>query len=370
MTNYAYLEDESDEYILELFYVRVTLIILYTIVFFLCVFGNLIVLIVVTIHWRMRNRLTKFCLANLALADLCVGIFCVYQNLSTYFIDNWILGDFLCKMYLFINGTSHTASILTLVAVCVEQYFAVITPLKFKQILTKTHLKVLVVGVWLVSGLYCSPRLYYLGTIVIPLDMNMTETETICAPQRQYYDSQVLDVVNSIFLFMVPLVLMTVLYTRVGLVLWGNAGNQIPRSTAVATRSLFSDEGSTVTETFGISPHDRIIERPIGNLPRTFHAPRHSKGSRSPNSPTSITPSQFRRRLTDLSPCSLGVRSNLYCTKGLRGRVGHVSKPRTGVFPTQLGMNGLRRTYFLKKIQAQKQLQMKKSILQGKDELK
>ena len=44
------------------------------------------VILVVTLHWRMRS-ITKFCLANLAFADLCVGVFCVYQNLSTYLIN-------------------------------------------------------------------------------------------------------------------------------------------------------------------------------------------------------------------------------------------------------------------------------------------
>ena len=48
--------------------------------------GNLTVVLVVTLHWGMRS-VTKFCLANLAVANLCVGIFCVYQNLSTFLTD-------------------------------------------------------------------------------------------------------------------------------------------------------------------------------------------------------------------------------------------------------------------------------------------
>ena len=41
------------------------------------------VILVVTISRRLRS-ITNFFLANLAVADLCVGVFCVYQNLSTY----------------------------------------------------------------------------------------------------------------------------------------------------------------------------------------------------------------------------------------------------------------------------------------------
>ena len=40
---------------------------------------------------RLRS-MTNFFLANLAIADLCVGVFCVLPNLSTYLEPNWILG--------------------------------------------------------------------------------------------------------------------------------------------------------------------------------------------------------------------------------------------------------------------------------------
>ena len=43
--------------------------------------GNVVVLVVV--HLRMRS-MSKFFMGNLAFANLCVGIFCVFQNLSTF----------------------------------------------------------------------------------------------------------------------------------------------------------------------------------------------------------------------------------------------------------------------------------------------
>lgn len=48
--------------------------------------GNLLVIIVVVMSRRLRS-ITNFFLANLAVADLCVGVFCVIQTLTFYLID-------------------------------------------------------------------------------------------------------------------------------------------------------------------------------------------------------------------------------------------------------------------------------------------
>ncbi|XP_031332181.1 trissin receptor-like [Photinus pyralis] len=134
------LDYEVDDYIFDRTYIRVIFITIYSLVFCLCFFGNLMVILVVTISRRLRS-ITNFFLANLAVADFCVGIFCVFQNLSTYLATDWILGDFLCKMYQFMTSLSYTASIFILVVICTERYFAIIHPITCKQILTPTRLR-------------------------------------------------------------------------------------------------------------------------------------------------------------------------------------------------------------------------------------
>lgn len=54
--------------------------------FFHLISGNLLVIIVVVMSRRLRS-ITNFFLANLAVADLCVGVFCVIQTLTFYLID-------------------------------------------------------------------------------------------------------------------------------------------------------------------------------------------------------------------------------------------------------------------------------------------
>ena len=49
-------------------------------------------LVVIAVHKQMRT-ITNFFLANLAVADLCVGVVCVLPNMSTYVLSPyWRLG--------------------------------------------------------------------------------------------------------------------------------------------------------------------------------------------------------------------------------------------------------------------------------------
>ncbi|KAK5646285.1 hypothetical protein RI129_004749 [Pyrocoelia pectoralis] len=211
-----YLDIEDEEYIFDRTYIRIIFITIYSIVFCLCFFGNLMVILVVTISRRLRS-ITNFFLANLAVADFCVGLFCVFQNLSIYLATDWILGDFLCKMYQFITSLSYTASIFILVVICTERYFAIIHPITCKQILTPTRLRLVILAVWITSALYSAPKFFWVNTITTSI---RGSDETVCIANRKKFNSQLFDMVNFVLLYVIPLAIMTILYTRIAVGLW------------------------------------------------------------------------------------------------------------------------------------------------------
>ena len=80
--------------------------------------GNLLVIFVVLGHRKMRTT-TNFFLANLAVADLMVGIFCVLPNLSLYLSPYWKLGrvsnlicNLLVNVFFYINVCISSGSII------------------------------------------------------------------------------------------------------------------------------------------------------------------------------------------------------------------------------------------------------------------
>ncbi|XP_074040530.1 trissin receptor isoform X2 [Leptinotarsa decemlineata] len=211
-------------YIFDKVYIRIIFISLYTVVFCLCFFGNLLVILVVTMSRRLRS-ITNFFLANLAVADFFVAIFCVYQNLVIYIIESWMLENFLCKMYMFIQSLSNTASIFILVVICTERYFAIIYPITCKQILTPIRLKLIIVGVWITCILYSSPKFYWGSTVTVP---SGNSSETLCVLDRQKYNSELFDMIHFVLFYVIPLAVMSLLYTRIAVCLW-NSSEQLKK---------------------------------------------------------------------------------------------------------------------------------------------
>lgn len=211
-------ELDEEDYIFFRNEVKTPLIIAYTFVFVCCFVGNFLVIMVVLLHRRMRS-MTNFFLANLAFANLCVGVFCIYQNLSQYLIASWVWGEFLCKMYHFIETLSYTASIAILTLLAVERYLAIIHPIRSKQIMTMGRLKFIIAMVWFVCAAYSSPRLLMYGIATYD-SKNGGSSDTICLLQRALYDTKIYDSVTFVVCFLLPLFIITVMYVRIAIELW------------------------------------------------------------------------------------------------------------------------------------------------------
>ncbi|XP_021702487.1 trissin receptor isoform X1 [Aedes aegypti] len=255
--NFSYPESGSvhKEFIFDRTDVRVIFITLYSLVFCCCFFGNLLVILVVTLSRRLRS-ITNFFLANLAVADLCVGVFCVMQNLTIYLIESWVFGDFLCKMYQFVHSLSYTASIFILVVICMERYFAIIHPITCKQILTSRRLRLVIVAVWITSAVYSVPKFIFVRTITNNLGDD--QLETICIINRKAFNSELFDIINFALLYLLPLLVMTVLYSRIAIALW-KSSRGLERHIA-----LQNTTSSNYSNNFNRKPSSKYEKRAVG----------------------------------------------------------------------------------------------------------
>ncbi|XP_052069285.1 tachykinin-like peptides receptor 99D [Mytilus californianus] len=178
--------------------------------------GNLIVIWIVMAHKRMRT-VTNYFLVNLAVADTLISL------LNTPFISvfllyqNWWFGDLWCKFANFVAICTVSASVLTLMAIAIDRYMAIIHPLRPR---VTGRVIVAIIVIWIASTVLSFPNLIYSTTV----NFNYTEICTFEWPDGNSTNSRIDFWYNIIILlatYLIPMATLTVTYTRIGVELWG-----------------------------------------------------------------------------------------------------------------------------------------------------
>lgn len=80
--------------------------------------------------------------------------------------------------------------------------------------------QLILVLVWASSGIYCFPRLLYFRAVshILPGSKN----EIICLADRAMFDSRIFDTISFVLLYLIPLIIISVLYLRIARFLWVN----------------------------------------------------------------------------------------------------------------------------------------------------
>ncbi|XP_076454101.1 neuropeptide FF receptor 2-like [Babylonia areolata] len=126
----------------------------YGLVLILALLGNACVLAIVVRDKRFHSATFVF-IANLAVADLLVAIFCNPITLMSNIFNGWRFGAFMCKAAPYLQGVSVCASVNTLAAIAVDRYLAICHVLKVRMTMSMARL---ILGVvWLVAATIMVP---------------------------------------------------------------------------------------------------------------------------------------------------------------------------------------------------------------------
>ena len=130
----------------------------YCLIILLSLAGNSVVIVTVWRNISMRS-VTNLFIANLAASDLLIT-FLGMPNMITqlYLGRKWIFGEALCKLVVFFQSVSVASSILTLLAITFDRFWAIIFP--FKQRLGFLSARIILAVIWMFSFLVMAPFLY------------------------------------------------------------------------------------------------------------------------------------------------------------------------------------------------------------------
>ncbi|CAF4813810.1 tachykinin-like peptides receptor 99D isoform X1 [Pieris napi] len=185
--------------------------------------GNLVVIWIVLANKRMRS-VTNYFLVNLSIADAMMSTLNVTFNFTYMLYSDWPFGHFYCKFCQFVAVLSISASVLTLMAISIDRYVAIMSPLR--QRLGKRATLGIAAAIWAISCVVSSPNFLYFTTETDLLpDGNVRR---ICFPDWPdgiTTRSQLEYVYNVMFMlltYFLPIMSMSYTYSKVGVELWGS----------------------------------------------------------------------------------------------------------------------------------------------------
>ncbi|KAL0860819.1 hypothetical protein ABMA27_009363 [Loxostege sticticalis] len=194
------------------YYIKATSMTFCIVIMCLGVIGNVMVPIVILKTKDMRNS-TNIFLVNLSIADLMVLLVCTPTVLVEVNSkpETWVLGKELCLAVPFVELTVTHASVLTILAISFERYYAICEPLRAGYVCTKTRAALICALVWFFAALFTSP---ILGVATFTYERYDDGTEVpVCLTQADTFWSALFFILTIAVFFIVPLGVLLVLYS-------------------------------------------------------------------------------------------------------------------------------------------------------------
>ncbi|XP_072334868.1 substance-K receptor [Scyliorhinus torazame] len=188
----------------------------YSAIVLTAVCGNVIVVWVVLAHRKMRT-VTNYFLLSLAVADAAMAAFNTAFNFIYAVHNDWYFGLHYCRFQNLVPITAVFAAIYSMTAIALDRYIAIIHPLKPR--LSSSSTKLVIGIIWLLALALAFPQCFYARIV-------QAENRVICIvdwPEDVGGQHQLTyQLVVIVLTYLIPLMVMGVTYTKVGITLWAS----------------------------------------------------------------------------------------------------------------------------------------------------
>ena len=200
---------------------RISFIFIYCFILLGSFFGNIFIVIIVYKHRDLRKTINYF-IVNMAVSDLLFPLIVIPINIVGLVTDSWrwrltgILGSGFCKFFYFSSAVVLHVSVQSLVWIAIDRFVAVVFPIKLGLISPKIRTTA-IVSTWIFAGLFNSPSLIISDVVV------HDNRKAFCKYRGDLVGdpdvSMAFMFAQLSWLFIVPLVVITVLYTAIAIAL-------------------------------------------------------------------------------------------------------------------------------------------------------
>ncbi|XP_054861013.1 trace amine-associated receptor 13c-like [Amphiprion ocellaris] len=170
----------------------------------LTVILNLLVVISIS-HFRQLHTPTNFLILSLAVSDLLVGatVMPIAVDLQFCLFRRKITCDLLCLLSFILTS----ASVGSMVLISVDRYVAICKPLLYSSLITISRVTICVCLCWICSVFYCF--------VILKDHFTLTDMSNSCYQKCTFNIDFISGAVDLIVTFVVPVVVIIVLYMRV-----------------------------------------------------------------------------------------------------------------------------------------------------------
>ncbi|XP_055533606.1 neuropeptide Y receptor type 2 [Wyeomyia smithii] len=212
--------DNNIDYILTNETVQIVFCLLYSSIFILGIFGNVLVCYVVFRNKAMQS-VTNLFITNLALSDILLCVLAVPFTPSYTFLGRWVFGKLICHTVPLAQGCSVYISTLTLTSIAIDRFFVIIYP--FHPRMKLSTCITIIVLIWIFSMVVTSPYGLYMR---MHDDSNGTLSNYTLLEDRLFYCEElwpseymrkVFSLATSILQFVLPFLIMAYCYICVSI---------------------------------------------------------------------------------------------------------------------------------------------------------
>ncbi|XP_067371474.1 trace amine-associated receptor 13c-like, partial [Channa argus] len=163
------------------------------------------ILVLLFYAFRQLQTPTNLLLLSLAVSDLFIGFIMLFQIML---IDGcWFLGDLMCTLYIFFDSVVSNTSVGIMMLISIDRYVAICDPLHYSTKVTPKRVSVWVLLCWIFFIFYVS--------LQIKEDFDQPGRFNTCAGECVMICKIVDQVIDMIFTFLIPIIVIVVLYMRV-----------------------------------------------------------------------------------------------------------------------------------------------------------
>ncbi|XP_015277648.1 PREDICTED: C-C chemokine receptor type 6 [Gekko japonicus] len=185
----------------------------YSLICILGLVGNTFVVMTFSLYKRSKS-MTDMCLCNIAIVDILFVITLPFRAVE-YALDDWIFGDFMCKLTRGMYPINFNCAMLLLACISVDRYIAIVQATKSFKLRARTlaYSKVICLAMWGSSVVISSSTFIFSQSYIISFNVTKRICEHRSNPETTVMFKLLILYLQLLFGFFIPLLVMSFCYT-------------------------------------------------------------------------------------------------------------------------------------------------------------